>query len=45
MPLIFLTLVVLNEDKLIDCKEEHPMNIPPIFSTLVVLIEGKNKKE
>ena len=39
--LISLTLVVLNEDKFIDCKEEHPSNIRLIFSTLVVLNEDK----
>ena len=36
-----LTLIVLNEDKFIDCKEKHPWNMSPIFSTLVVLNEDK----
>ena len=39
--LIFLTLVVLNEDKFIDCKEEQPQNIQLISLTLVVLNEDK----
>ena len=39
--LISLTLVVLNDDKSIDCKEEHPSNIRNIFLTLVVLNEDK----
>ena len=29
--IIFLTLVVLNEDKFIDCKEEHPKNIQKVL--------------
>ena len=40
--LIFSTLVVLNEDKSIDCKEEHKKNIPCISLTLVVLNEDKS---
>ena len=41
MQLISLTLVVLNEDKSIDCKEEHPSNMQLISSTLVILNEDK----
>ena len=39
---ILLTLVVLNEDKSIDFKEEHPLNICDILLTLVVLNEDKS---
>ena len=39
---IFLTLVVLNEDKSIDFKEEHSLNMALISLTLVVLNEDKS---
>ena len=42
MRLIFLTLVVFNEDKFIDSKERHPSNIKLIFLTLVVINEDKS---
>ena len=42
MLFIFLTLVVLNEDKSIDSKEEHPPNMLFIFLTLAVLNEDKS---
>ena len=41
MPLIFSTFVVLNEDKFIDCKEEHPLNIELIILTLVLRSEER----
>ena len=38
---MFLTLIVLNEDKSNDFKERHKLNIPYILLTLVVLNEDK----
>jgi len=42
MPLILLILVVLNEDKSIDFKEQQPLNIQHILLTLVVLNKDKS---
>ena len=42
IPLISLTLVVLNEDKSIYFKEEQPLNIQLILLTLIVLNEDKS---
>ena len=39
---ILLTLVVLNEDKSIEFKEEHSENIQLILLTLIVLNEDKS---
>ena len=41
MPYILLTLLVLNEDRSIDSKQEHPSNIKIILLTLFALNEDR----